>query len=87
MKLTKKQMQAAHIVRTANLDPDPLPVDINPDVQRLGEAMLLVYSLRYTPRFTVLVPAVDDAVGTLRVSAGHVATHPAYRLAVFKKRQ
>jgi len=88
--LTRKQMQAAHIVRQSNLDPGPPSADI-PDIdsktQTTGDATLEKYTLIYTERFTVLPPVVDaNAAGTLKVDSGHIATSPAYRLAIFKRR-
>ena len=54
---------------------------------RLGKEVLKDYTLTYSGRFTTIPPEVpDDVVGRVWVNAGHIATTPAFRLAMFRKR-
>ena len=96
MKLTEERMLEANFARQVALDPSPVPTtgdekadaEIAEEIKR-GQVVLEEYSLRYSARFTVLVPKIDrsDVSGVVKVVSGYIATSPAYRLAIFKKRK
>ena len=54
----------------------------------VGMKVLEHYTMWYTKRYRVLPPAIPhDVDGHIRVSAGHIATSPAYRLVYFRRRK
>ena len=72
-----------------NSDPELNPTlqDRDEELYRLGKQVLERYTLSYSERFTALPPKMPDGVaGTLRVNAGYIATSPAYRVALFRRR-
>jgi hypothetical protein len=93
--LTQSQMNKGHLARQVALDPlgQIATGDAEYDARRTeyiaeGKQILKEYTLTYSERFTVLPPETPaDAAGVLKVDSGHLATSPAYRLAIFRKRK
>ena len=88
--LSEDEMRAAHVVRQINLQPEMMAyTTLQSKELECGRRVLEHHSLRYSKRVFAgleaqLLETLQADEQAIVVSAGHIATNEAVRLAIFK---